>query len=189
MNKGFNQPKIREAVGIFDHADELEEAFDELLSFSFDRAEMSLLAGEQAVEEKLGHIYTRTSELADDPNAPRIAFVSEHSIHKKEPFLIGGLFFIGAATAAGAVVASGGALAAVITAAGAAGAVSGMIGAFREYVTEIDHAHYLHDQLEHGGLLLWVRIRDAQREQLALDILSKHSAHDVHIHDIPSVES
>ena len=36
-----------------------------------------------------------------------------------------------------------------------------------------------------GGLLLWVRTRDADCEQRALEILRHHSARDVHLHQIP----
>ena len=48
---------IREAVGVFHDPASLQEAIDELLSSGFDRAEVSLLAGEHAVEEKLRHRY------------------------------------------------------------------------------------------------------------------------------------
>lgn len=66
----------REAVGIFHEAAALDAARDELLGAGFDRADLSLLASERAVEEKLGHRYERTSALADDPAAPRAAYVS-----------------------------------------------------------------------------------------------------------------
>ena len=38
---------------------------------------------------------------------------------------------------------------------------------------------------ERGGLLLWVRTRDAAHEDRAKKILSKHTAHDVHVHGLP----
>lgn len=44
---------VREAVGVFNRPEELQHAIDELLSSGFHRAELSLLAGEQAVEESL----------------------------------------------------------------------------------------------------------------------------------------
>jgi hypothetical protein len=40
---------IREAVGYFENADTLQGAIDDLLSSGFDRAELSLLAAEQAL--------------------------------------------------------------------------------------------------------------------------------------------
>ena len=48
-----------------------------------------------------------------------------------------------------------------------------------------DHAKYLERHLAHGGLLLWVRTSDAEREKTALEILRRHSAEDVHLHQLP----
>jgi hypothetical protein len=48
------------------------------------------------------------------------------------------------------------------------------------------HADYIADQLEKGGLLLWVRTWDLGDEAIAVKILSAHSAHDVHIHGLPA---
>ena len=45
-------------------------AIDELLSSGFDRAELSLLASEDAVATKLGGYYRPAGELADDPAVP-----------------------------------------------------------------------------------------------------------------------
>jgi hypothetical protein len=44
---------VREAVGVFNRSEDLQDAIDELLSSGFDRAELSLLASEHAVEESL----------------------------------------------------------------------------------------------------------------------------------------
>ena len=57
--------RIREAVAYFDASTDLEEAIDELLSSGFDRAEISLLATERAVEDQLGHRYHKVAELED----------------------------------------------------------------------------------------------------------------------------
>jgi hypothetical protein len=45
---------VREAVGVFASEHDLQAAIDELLSSGFHRAELSLLASESAVKEKLG---------------------------------------------------------------------------------------------------------------------------------------
>lgn len=47
------------------------------------------------------------------------------------------------------------------------------------------HAHYLQDQLDRGGLLLWVRTPDEEQERKAVKILKRHSADDIHLHDLP----
>jgi hypothetical protein len=39
-------------------------------------------------------------------------------------------------------------------------------------------------QIDNGGLLLWVRTRDVEAEVRAVDILTKHSSRDVHVHTL-----
>jgi hypothetical protein len=112
---------IRETIGIFHRSENLQGAIDELLGSGFDRAKLSLLASESAVQEKLGHRYEKVNVLADDPTVPRSAYASTEAIGGAEGGLIGGLVYVGAMVAAGAVVASGGTLTAVIAAAGLAG--------------------------------------------------------------------
>lgn len=175
-----------EAVGVFDDAATLQDAIDELLSAGFDRAELSLLASEHAVEEKLGHAYEKVTELEDDTSVPRTAYVSTESRGDAEGGLIGGLLYVGALAAAGAIVASGGTLAAAIAGAAMTGGAGGLIGSVLAKFVGEHHARYLQEQLDHGGLLLWVRTRDQEHERRAVDILSRHSAHDVHTHALPA---
>lgn len=171
----------REAVGIFHDADIFQAAVDDLLSAGFHRAELSFLASEHAVEEKLGHRYRRSGALADDPAVPRIAYVSTEAVGDAEGALVGTLLFVGATVATGAVVASGGTLAAAIVAAAAAGGTGGLIGSILAKWVGNLHARYLHEQLEHGGLLLWVRTSTPADEQRALEILRRHAADCVHL--------
>jgi hypothetical protein len=184
MQADLNRPRLRQAVGVFDAAEALQEAADELESHGFDRADLSLLAGEHAVQAKLGHLYERVEDLEDDPDAPQTFFVSTESVGDAEGGLIGGLLYVGACAAAGAAVATGGPLAAVIGAAAVGGGAGGVIGGILAGLVGKHHADYLQNQLEHGGLLLWVDVRDAEHEKRALEILGKHSAHDVHVHEI-----
>ncbi|MGE0196383.1 MAG: hypothetical protein AB7P48_12255, partial [Methylocystis sp.] len=62
----------------------------------------------------------------------------------------------------------------------------GLIGAVLGAYLEERHAKYLQEQLDHGGLLLWVRTRNAALEDAAKRILTKHSGRDVHAHDMPA---
>ncbi len=186
MPLGQEAASIREAVGYFVSADTLQAAIDELLSSGYDRAELSLLAAEHAVEEKLGHKYRKVAELEDDPVVPRCCYISTESVGGAEGALIGGLLYVGGVAAAGAIVASGGALAAAITAAAVAGGAGGLIGAVLAKLVGDHHARHLQEHLDHGGLLLWVRTRDAGYEKRAADILRKHSGRDVHVHTIPA---
>lgn len=177
---------VREAVGVFAEAGTLQEAIDELMSSGFDRAELSLLASEDTVEEKLGHHYEKVRDLEDDSKVPRAAYVSTESIGDAEGGLVGGLMYVGATAAAGAIVATGGTLAAGIAAAALAGGAGGLIGsALAKWVGD-HHAHHLQEQLNHGGLLLWVRTWDAGDEKRAVEILARHSGRDVHVHTVPA---
>jgi len=178
-----NENHIKDAVGVFDSERDLEAAIDVLLSSGFNRADLSLLAGEAAVKQKLGHAYHDVRELEDDAAAPSIAYIPRETIGDAEGAVIGApIYFVGV-TAAGMVAAAGGpltiAIAAVATAAGA-GAVLGV--ALASLIGR-RHAEFIENQLDHGGLLLWVRTWDAQEEDKAVKILNDNGARDVHIHD------
>jgi hypothetical protein len=176
----------REVVGVFSDADALEAAASELLASSFERAQISLLASENAIVEKLGHRYEKVEELEDDFEIPRTVYRSKESVDVAKGALMGSLASIGAFAAAGAIFASGGALA-VTLGSGLLGAeVGGFIaGILGEFIDD-HHAQHLQEQLDHGGLLLWVRTTDEAEENAAKQILSQHSGRDVHSHVLPA---
>lgn len=176
---------IREAVGVFHDREAFQNAVEDLMSAGFDRSELSLLAGERTIEEKLGHAYRRVQELEDEPTVPRAVYVENHSLAEGRTGVIGGLAYIGAVVGAGAVVASGGTLAAAVAAAAIAGGGSGLIGGWLARFLGRDYAQALQEQLEHGGLLLWVHLRDPAHEQRAIEILKRNGAEDVHVHELP----
>jgi hypothetical protein len=186
----MNTPNVvlpcREAVGIFHDAEVFQAAIDDLLSSGFDRADLSLLASERAVQQKLGHRYRRAAAAAGDLDAPRVAYVSTEAIGDAEGVLVGGLLYVGAVIAAGAVVASGGTLAAALAAAALAGGGGGLFGAVLAERVGRHHAHYLQEQLERGGLLLWVATSSSEHERLALEILGRHAADCVHLQVSPA---
>ena len=71
MASGEETSQVREAVGVFDTADALQAAIDELQTSGFDLADISLMTSEHVVEEKLGHRYKKVAEMEDDANVPR----------------------------------------------------------------------------------------------------------------------
>ena len=176
---------IREAVGIFGGATDLQDAIDELLSSGFHRAELSLLASEHTVEQKLGGHYGKISLLDDAPGVPRAAYVSTEAIGDAKGGLISGLGYVGAVAAAGAVMASGGAIAAALGAAALAGGAGGLIGSVLAKLVGDRHARHLQEHIERGGLLLWVRTWKPEDEARATEILTRHSGVQVHVHGLP----
>lgn len=186
MSAARSGETIREAVGYFKSADSLQDAIDDLMSSGFDRAQLSLLASEEAVQEKLGHRYRRVRELEDEPNAPRVAYVSDESVGAAEGALIGTPLYVAALVAGGAIVASGGTVLAAFAGAALAGTAGGLIGAaLAKYVGD-EHADHIDEQLKHGGLLLWVTVQDPEHETRAVEILKQHSGRDVHVHALPA---
>lgn len=177
---------VREVVGVFHEQGSLQGAIDDLLGSGFDRAEVSLLASDEAIERKLGHAYARVQELEDDSEVPRVAFIGDDALAEARTGVIGGLAYIGAVAAAGAVVASGGALAGAIAAAAIAGGGGGLLGSWVTRHLGEARARDLQRQLDHGGLLLWVHIRDPAHEARAVQILRENGAEDVHAHDLPA---
>ena len=174
--------KVREAVAVFDDVSSLEAAVEDLRAAGFAEEAISLLAGQEAVERKLGRTYQRVEELEDDPRAPRTAFVSEKNLGERENRLLGSLTVLPTVIAAGTVVATAGAVAAAIVGTAIAGALVGTV--FTHWMDK-RHADWLQEQLDRGGVLLWVRTPGEAEERKALDILTRYSAHDVHIHEIP----
>jgi hypothetical protein len=176
---------VRETVGVFQDPGKLQDAIDELQSHGFMRHEISVLAGEKTIQEKLGHLYRRVQQAEDDPKAPRMIFISNEEVGTAEALAIAVPLFLAVISTGGAIVASGGVLLDAILYAATAGAVGAGIGSMLATFIAKQRAEYLQKQIEHGGLLLWVHLRAARMEKIARRILLKHSAQDVHIHDIP----
>jgi outer membrane lipoprotein SlyB len=181
--------KVREAVGVFHDEPALQAAVDELLDAGFEQADLSLLAGHQTIERKLGHYYEKVAEIEDDPGVPRRAFVDIDTRTEAKGSVIGGLAYVGAVAAAGMIVASGGTIAAALIAATLAGGAGGVVGAAFARFLDQRHARHLHEQLDRGGILLWVRAADDGREARACEILKRHSADDVHVHELPAIDT
>ncbi|MZR14545.1 hypothetical protein GQE99_16110 [Maritimibacter sp. DP07] len=174
---------VPEAVGVFDTFEDLQQAFYDLRMVGIHHSDISLLGDEKALKEKLGKAYWRSSELEDDPRAPRAHFVSEEAIGELEGAIIGGFFFVASYIAMAALLTPVSTLAASIAAIAIGGSPAAVIGTLLAGRVGKHHKDYYAQQIEHGGILLWVRVRDKEREELAVKILEGHSGRDVHVHD------
>ena len=106
----------REAAGVFDNADALEAAVDELEISGFNRAAISVLARDKTVKDRLG-LYRLVPEIVKAPRALLAAFVSKDPRVEGEAATVGVRLFIGGIAGGLAVVACGGAFAAAFDAA------------------------------------------------------------------------
>lgn len=173
---------IPEAVGVFDTFEAQQAAFYDLRSVGFHHSDISLLGSDEALQEKLGKAYWRSSDLEDDPKAPRAHFVSEEVIGELEGAIAGGFFFVGSAIAMTAMLTPASTLAASIAAVAIGGSPAAVIGTLLARRVGKHHKEYYENQIRHGGILMWVRTRDKEREALAVKIMKGHSGRDVHVH-------
>lgn len=188
MAESRTEQLVREAVGVFPDMEELEAAIDELQGAGFDRAHISLLADSATVEKKLGRYYRKTEDMAEHPKAPRIAYVGREEVGLAEGALIGGPLYVAAVVAGGAALAAGGPVGAAIAAAVAGGGVGAFAGAGLARFVGRNHAERIQEQLDAGGIVLWVNAPDAKAERRAVEILERHGGKNVHTHDVPIEE-
>ena len=181
--KAQSAAPAREVVGVLADAAALDAATAELLAFGFKEAQITLLAGETAIIEKLGHKYRRVEELEDDPDVPRILY---RAFDTRKTVILGSLAAIGALATAGAIFAGGGALVATLGSGLIGAEVGGFLGGVVGDFVDDQHASYLKNQLDHGGLLLFVRTRNEAEEEAAKQILTNYSGRDVHAHALAS---
>ena len=185
MQEQGTKTTTTEAVAVFHDAYALQKAADELLMHGFDHAELSVLGTERSIAAKLGHAYTSTTELEDDPDVPRVGYNADESLGDAQGALIGAAAYMPAVLGTLAVAASGGTLAGAIAVAAIAGGAGATIGAILSVLIGREHAKHLDEHLRRGGLLLWVTTHDSGREQAALDILRQNRGEHVHLHELP----
>ncbi|MDQ2090141.1 hypothetical protein [Marimonas arenosa] len=173
---------VPEAVGVFDSFEAQQSAFYDLRAVGFHHSDISLLGSKEALEEKLGKAYWRAEDLEDDPRAPRAHFVSEEAIGELEGAIAGGFFFVGSYIAMAAMLTPVSTLAASIAAIAIGGGPAAVLGTILAGRVGKHHKDYYADQIQHGGILMWVRCRDKEREELAVKIMTGHSGRDVHVH-------
>ncbi len=189
MNYASKPGYVREAVGVFRDVGQMETALDELQESGFDRSEISLLANEDTVEARLGHHYEKASDAADDPDAPRVAYVSKESLGAAEGALIGAPLYVAAITSAGIALAVGGPIAVAVAAAAVGGGAGALAGVALAGLVDRKYANEIEKQLEHGGVLVWVDLRSPEQEAKATEILTKYGAAEVHVHELPYKEA
>jgi hypothetical protein len=171
-----------EAVGVFDSFEALQAAMYDLLIAGFSRHDISMLGATEAMEKNLGKRFWRSAELEDDPKAPRASFVSEEAIGEFEGAVAGGFFFLGSVIAMLAMLTPASTVAASIAAVAIGGTPGAAIGTLLARRIGKHHRDYYEEQIRHGGILLWVRVADPEKEHLAVEILKGHSGRDVHVH-------
>ncbi|MCC7273791.1 MAG: hypothetical protein IT561_14065, partial [Alphaproteobacteria bacterium] len=153
-----------------------------LESAGFDRAALSILAADSVLAPSL----TQPREAvaaADDDHTAKAAVVSDTDVRQGRTLATSMAGVVGAFIATGAtIVSGGGVLAAIVGAAAVGGGAAAAVEAIGQKLGGGREA-FLERQIARGGILLWVAMIPAGREDLAMTILRRHGADDVHIHD------
>lgn len=177
--------RVREVVGTVHNLELLESMVVALSAAGFDKSDIDLMASREAVLEKLPAIYADPISLAEIPDLPRRELVTRDEGTTVTGLVFGTLMSLAALGAALPVVASGGALAAVLAATAVGGAAgAGIARVVRKVILGGVGAEALERDIRGGGLVVFVRARDAAAEERAQEIMRKAGALNVHIHEI-----
>lgn len=174
--------ELREVVGVFDAVDKLQSAIDDLLTGGFDRSEISLLAEADKVRQKLGDSEVSADELEDSPATPRTPYIDAESLNIGKASIVGVLFYVGVIVGAGLALAFGLSLPSAIAVGLLTGGAAGVVGLLISKLVADRQTNWAQSQLKHGGLLLWARAWNDERERAAIEIMQRHGGRDVHAH-------
>jgi hypothetical protein len=160
----------------------MDAAIAELENTAFPHDSISILANSPQLRKEFGISVVRPEDVEDNPDTPRTV-----PVHPEEKTIgVAALLGVTVYTAMTAGVVFFGQAATPIDwiVAIVFGATSGVIIGLAAYVYSRHTKRLRNEQLEAGGIVMWVRTPSEEREQLARGILMKHGARDVHINQI-----
>jgi hypothetical protein len=168
-------PSLRDAIAYFDDTQTLEAAVAALQSHGFDRADISFVTREGFLGAHAGA-----------PDAGHAAPIESTDMQQGRTLATSMAAVIAAFAAAGFTVATGGAALVAVGAAAVAGLGVGGIGAAIGQGAGASARNSIDEQLARGGVVLWVRTRDAAAEARALTILRDEGGAAVHLQEVPA---
>lgn len=140
------------------------------------------MGGEEDLQRVFGQKTVDPLVAMDNEYTPRQAPSRPEEQTIGSAALVGGGAYVGAmamALTAGAV-----AFPALIAAAVIGGLGGGAAGAVLTKVLGDHYSSHIEEQIKKGGLLLWVRTPDENKERLAVTILRQHHADHIHIQEM-----
>jgi hypothetical protein len=171
MSDHHHETVPQRIAGVMPSMTALQGVVDDLETHGFDRSQIGVLTSEEGVPPG-----EDAAALAADPKAHTDADSYPEGEGGIEGALVGGLFYVGAVAAAGAVILTGGALGVALAALVAAGGAGGLVGALVAHGFHEDHARLIEDQVSRGGVVLWIQPRDAAQADAAVAALKAGGA-------------
>jgi hypothetical protein len=177
--------RTREVTGVFHSRKALDAAVQELLVAGYDRADIDVSASPDELQRRLNYRSIPPEDLADVPTAPREPFVGEDDVIITDA-VVGSVVGCAAALAIAyyLVTRNIGSLFAVIFAALCGFVVGGGAVFWVRRRLRRERARGLERLWEAQGLVIWVRVNSEEKETQAQEILLRHGAEAVHVHEI-----
>jgi hypothetical protein len=181
----LEQVRSREVTGVFRSRKALIDAADDLLVAGFDRADIDVSASFDELQRRLNYQSIPPADLADIPTAARQPLIDQGDVLTTDA-VVGSLAgCIGAVAMAYFLIIRGMAPLSVGIVSVLTGLVVGGVAVLvvrrrlqRERVRGLEKFAEAH------GLLIWVRVQSPEKEAEAQEILARHGAEAVHVHEI-----
>jgi hypothetical protein len=181
----LEQVRSREVTGVFHSRKALIDAADDLLVAGFDRADIDVSASFDELQRRLNYQSIPPADLADIPTAARQPLIDQGDVLTTDA-VVGSLAgCIGAVAMAYFLIIRGMAPLSVGIVSVLTGLVVGGVAVLvvrrrlqRERVRGLEKLAEAH------GLLIWVRVLSPEKEAEAQEILARHGAEAVHVHEI-----
>jgi hypothetical protein len=180
----LDQVRSREVTGVFHSQKALIAAAEDLLVAGFDRADIDVSASLDELQRRLNYQSIPPADLADIPTAARQPFVDEDDVLTTEAVVGGIAGCIGAIAVAYFLVVRGIGPLSVGIFSVLTGFVVGAAMFWARRRLRRERALGLEKLSEAHGLLIWVRVRTAEQEAEAQEILMRHGGEAVHVHEI-----
>lgn len=181
----LEQVSSREVTGVFRSRKALIDAADDLLVAGFDRADIDVSASFDELQRRLNYQWIPPADLADIPTAARQPLIDEGDVLTTDA-VVGSLAgCIGAVAMAYFLIIRGMAPLSV----GIVSVLTGLVvGGVAVLVVrrrlQRERVRGLEKLAEAYGLLIWVRVQSPEKEAEAQEILARHGAEAVHVHEI-----
>ncbi len=186
----LDHDRAREVTGVFHSRRTLDDAVQDLLLSGFDRSDIDVSASPDELQRRLNYVAIPPSDLADLPTTPRQPFFGDEDLLGVEAVASGVLGCITAVGVAAFLVLKGYDALAVAMWSILIGTVTGVMMIWPIYrLLRREKVRGLEPIAEWFGLLIWVRVRDPEKEALAQEILVRHGGHAVHVHEIDLIKT
>jgi hypothetical protein len=181
----LEQVSSREVTGVFRSRKTLIEAADDLLAAGFDRADIDVSAPFDELRRRLNYQSIPPADLADSPTAARQPLIDQADVLTSDAVVGSFAGCIGAVAMAYFLIIRG----MVPLSVGIVSVLTGLVvGGVAVLVVrrrlQRERVQGLEKLAEAYGLPIWVRVQSPEKEAEAQEILARHGAEAVHVHEI-----